>query len=307
MSEFKPESFGKVGVVFGGTSAEREISLMSGNAVLAALRSKGVDAHAFDPAENDLSRIKAEGFDRVFLILHGRGGEDGTIQGMLELLGIPYTGSGVMASALGMDKWRTKLIWQAAGVPVAPFALLDDSTDLDEVVRALGLPLFVKPANEGSSIGISKVKRAEDLPSAYREAARYDKLVLAERFIPGREIQFPILGDTVLPSIHIQPATEFYDYQAKYFRDDTVYHCPGLPPEQETALTDQVLHAFKVLGCAGWGRMDLILTDDGQPYFLEVNTAPGMTSHSLVPMAARTAGIDFPELCARILELAHVG
>ena len=275
---------------------------MSGNAVLAALQGKGIDAHPFDPAERDLAHIKDEGFDRVFLILHGRGGEDGTIQGMLELMGIPYTGSGVMASAVGMDKWRTKLIWQAAGVPVAPFVVLDESTDFAAVVENLGLPLFVKPANEGSSIGISKVKRAEDLEPAYREAARYDRLVLAERFIPGREIQFPILGDRVLPSIHIQPATEFYDYQAKYFRDDTVYRCPGLPAEQEAALAGQVQHAFKVLGCTGWGRMDLILTDEGQPYFLEVNTAPGMTDHSLVPMAARAAGKDFDALCLAILE-----
>lgn len=298
--------FGKVGVLLGGTSSEREISLMSGNAVLAALREQGVDAHAFDPAEQDLVTLKAQGFDRIFLILHGPGGEDGTMQGFLELLGIPYTGSGVMASALGMDKWRTKLIWQAAGIPTAPFALLDEHTDFDQVIEDLGLPLFVKPATEGSSIGVTKVKTAAELPVAYREAARFDRLVLAERFIAGREVQFPILGDRVLPSIRIEPATEFYDYQAKYFRDDTVYQCPGLPPEQEAALGDLVLKAFRVLGCRGWGRMDLILADDGTPYFLEVNTAPGMTSHSLVPMAARAAGIGFGDLCVRILELADV-
>lgn len=299
--------FGKVGVMFGGKSAEREISLLSGSAVLAALREKGVDAHPFDPAERDLTELKAEGFDRIFLILHGRWGEDGTMQGLLELLDVPYTGSGVMASALGMDKWRTKLIWQAAGIPTAPFMMLDDETDFGQVVEKLGLPLFVKPATEGSSIGVTKVKRAEDLPAAYRAAAEFDKLVMAESFIAGREVQFPILGDQVLPSIRVETPCEFYDYQAKYFRDDTVYHCPGLPPEEESALDKTVLQAFRVLGCSGWGRVDVILADDGTPYFLEVNTAPGMTSHSLVPMSARKLGIEFPDLCLRVLELAHVG
>lgn len=301
------DKFGKVGVMFGGKSAEREISLLSGNAVLAALREKGVDAHPFDPAERDLADLKTEGFDRIFLILHGRWGEDGTMQGLLELLDMPYTGSGVMASALAMDKWRTKLIWQAAGIPTAPFMMLDDGTDFDQVVEKLGLPLFVKPATEGSSIGVTKVKRAEDLPAAYRAAAEFDKLVLAESFIAGREVQFPILGDLVLPSIRVETPCEFYDYQAKYFRDDTIYHCPGLPAEEEAVLDKTVLQAFRVLGCSGWGRVDVILAEDGTPYFLEVNTAPGMTSHSLVPMSARTLGIDFPDLCLRVLELAHVG
>jgi D-alanine-D-alanine ligase len=299
--------FGKVGVMMGGRSAEREISLMSGKAVLSALLERGVDAHAFDPAERDLSELKAEHFDRVFLILHGRGGEDGTMQGLLELLGIAYTGSGVMASALGMDKWRTKLIWQAAGIPTPPFIMLDENTDFEQVVEKLGLPLFVKPATEGSSIGVTKVKRAEDLAGAYRAAAKYDSLVMAEAFVAGREVQFPVLGDRVLPSIRVETPCEFYDYQAKYFRDDTVYHCPGLPPEEEGRLAATVLDAFRVLGCSGWGRVDVMLAQDGTPYFLEVNTAPGMTSHSLVPMSARTIGIDFPDLCLRVLELAHVG
>ena len=299
--------FGRVGVMLGGRSAEREISLLSGNAVLAALRGKGVDAHAFDPAERDPLALKAEGFERVFLILHGRGGEDGSMQGLLELLGIPYTGSGVMASALSMDKWRTKLIWQAAGIPTAPFAMLDGDSDFEAVAETLGLPLFVKPATEGSSIGVTKVKRAEELPEAYRAAAKYDRLVLAERFIAGREVQFPVLGDRVLPSIRVETPCEFYDYQAKYFRDDTVYHCPGLPADQEAALAETVLRSFEVRGCSGWGRVDVTLADDGTPYFLEVNTAPGMTGHSLVPMSARKAGIEFPDLCLRVLELAHVG
>lgn len=299
--------FGKVAVLLGGKSAEREVSLKSGNAVLAALKRGGVDAHAFDPAERELSELKQERFDRAFIMLHGRYGEDGTVQGALELMGIPYTGSGVMASAIGMDKWRTKLVWQAAGIPVTDFELLDENSDWDAVVRHLGLPIFVKPANEGSSVGISKVKRVEDLPAAYELAAKYDRLVLAERFIDGQEVQFPILGDRVLPSIRIETSHEFYDYDAKYLADDTRYTCPGLPEEMERKLADVVLRSFKVLGCDGWGRVDLIIDRSGQPYFLEMNTLPGMTDHSLVPMSAKAAGIGFDELVLKILEMAHVG
>lgn len=296
------KQFGKVGVLMGGTSAEREISLMSGNAVLLALIGSGLDAHGFDTGERSLHDLETEDFDRVFIALHGRHGEDGTIQGALELMGIPYTGSGVMASAIGMDKWRTKLLWEAAGIPVARHVLLDDNSDFQGVAADLGLPLFVKPANEGSSIGISKVKRIEDLPAAYAEAAKYDPIVLAEYFIDGIEVQFPVLGAQVLPSIRIEPATEFYDYQAKYFRDDTRYLCPGLRAEAELELHPLVQRAFDVLGCKGWARLDLMLDRSGKPYFLEVNTVPGMTSHSLVPMAARAAGISFPDLCVKILE-----
>ncbi len=300
--------FGKVAVLMGGTSAEREISLRSGNAVLAALRSRGVDAHPFDPAQRPLSELGTAGYRRTFIILHGRGGEDGTVQGVLELMGIPYTGSGVMASALGMDKWRTKLVWRGAALPVPDYALLDEASDLDAVVRQLGLPLFVKPANEGSSVGITKVKAATDLAAAYREAARHDRLVLAERFLGGGEYTVAVLGNQALPVVKIEPATEFYDYQAKYFRDDTRYLCPsGLPADIEAQIQEMALRAFDVLGCRGWGRVDVLLDDSGVPYLLEINTAPGMTDHSLVPMAARTAGIDFPDLCVRILELAHVG
>lgn len=294
------KQFGKVAVLMGGASAEREISLMSGNAVLESLRRSGVDAHGFDPAERALAEIKR--FDRGFVILHGRGGEDGTVQGALELLGVPYTGSGVLASALALDKWRCKLVWQAAGVAIADYVLLDRDSDFSAVVARLGLPLFVKPANEGSSIGITKVKRAEELPEAYRAAARYDAVVIAERFIDGAEVQFPILGERVLPSIRIEPATEYYDYQAKYFRDDTRYHCPGLPAEQEASLHAAVLHAFRVLGCRGWGRMDLIVDRSGRAFFLEMNTVPGMTSHSLMPMGAKAAGIGFDDLVLQILE-----
>jgi D-alanine-D-alanine ligase len=296
------KQFGKVGVLMGGTSAEREISLMSGNAVLQALRGSGLDAHGFDTGERSLHDLERENFDRVFIALHGRHGEDGSIQGALELMGIPYTGSGVMASAIGMDKWRTKLLWEAAGIPVARHVLLDENSDYEAIAADLRLPLFVKPANEGSSIGITKVKRVEELPAAYAEAAKYDPIVLAEVFIDGMEVQFPVLGNQVLPSIRIEPATEFYDYQAKYFRDDTRYLCPGLAAEAELELHPLVLRAFDILGCKGWARLDLMLDRNGKPYFLEVNTVPGMTSHSLVPMAARAAGISFAELCVKILE-----
>jgi D-alanine-D-alanine ligase len=298
-----PKDFGKVAVLMGGPSAERKISLMSGQAVLDSLRRSGVDAQGFDPAERELAEIKR--FNRAFVILHGRGGEDGTVQGALELMGVPYTGSGVLASALCMDKWRTKLVWQAAGVPIADYLLLDADSDISATAARLGLPMFVKPANEGSSIGITKVKRAEDLPAAYDVAAGYDELVIAERFIDGAEVQFPILGERVLPSIRIEPATEFYDYDAKYFRDDTRYHCPGLPAAQEASLHESVLRAFRVLGCRGWGRMDLIVDRMGRPFFLEMNTVPGMTSHSLMPMGAKAAGIGFDELVLRILETSQ--
>ena len=302
--------FGKVGVLLGGRSAEREISLKSGAAVLAALRRRGVDAHAFDPAEHTLAELERAGFERIFVILHGRGGEDGTLQGALELMGIPYTGSGVMASALGMDKWRTKLVWQGAGLPVPDYRLLDAQSDFEAVERELGLPLFVKPACEGSSVGVSKVKTAGGLRAAYAEAARHDTLVLAERYIGGGEYTVAILGEgahmQALPVIRIVPATEFYDYEAKYFRDDTRYLCPaGLSAELETTMRDLARRAFAVLGCRGWGRVDILLDDDGSPQLLEINTAPGMTDHSLVPMAARAAGIDFDELCLRILALAR--
>lgn len=294
-----PKDFGKVAVLLGGRSAEREISLLSGNAVLAALLRQGVNAFAFDPAEQEIAELKK--FDRAFIVLHGRGGEDGTLQGALDLMGVRYTGTGVLGSALSMDKWRTKLVWQAAGVPITDYVLLDQDSDFAAVVARLGLPIFVKPANEGSSIGITKVKRAEDLRDAYLAAVKYDSLVIAERFIDGIEVQFPILGEQVLPSIRIQPTTEFYDYDAKYFRDDTKYHCPGIPAEQERSLHDSVLHAFRVLGCSGWGRMDLIIDNKGNPYFLEMNTVPGMTSHSLMPMGAKVAGIGFDELVMRVL------
>jgi D-alanine-D-alanine ligase len=305
------KDFGKVGVLFGGRSAEREVSLNSGSRVLAALLRQGVDAYAFDPAERKLDELKA--FDRVFIALHGRYGEDGTIQGALELMGIPYTGSGVMASALGMDKWRTKLLWRAAGLPIPKYAMLDANNTPDnfaEIEQELGLPLFVKPACEGSSIGISKVKHAGGLHAAYLEAAKYDRLVIAERAILGGEYTVAILGNEALPIIKIEPATEFYDYDAKYLRDDTTYRCPcGLPPAREAELREQALEAFHLLGGRGWGRVDFLMDVDDEngnrpAYFLEVNTSPGMTDHSLVPMAARVAGMSYDELVLRILALA---
>lgn len=299
-------NFGKVAVLFGGRSAEREVSLKSGNAVLAALKRGGVDAHAFDPAERPLHDL--ETFDRAFIALHGRYGEDGTIQGALELMGIPYTGSGVMASSVAMDKWRTKLLWQAAGIATPSFELIDGDSDFSSVEARLGLPLFVKPANEGSSIGISKVKQTGELSAAVDEAAKYDPLVIAEQFIGGGEYTVGILGDVVLPVIRIVPANEFYDYEAKYLRDDTQYLCPcGLPAEIEASIREEALKAFRVLGGQGWGRVDFLMDEAGRHYFLEVNTSPGMTDHSLVPMGARAAGIEFDQLVLRILELAHVG
>ena len=309
-----PESFGKVAVLFGGKSAEREVSLKSGAAVLAALKRGGVDAHAFDPAVENLYALRDEGYERAFIALHGRYGEDGTVQGALELLGIPYTGSGVLASALGMDKWRTKLVWQAAGLPVPDYTLLDERSDWGAVAQQLGLPLFVKPANEGSSVGISKVKSIGQLQAAYREAAKHDKLVIAESFIGGGEYTVAVLGDAVnggdiaLPVIKIEPANEFYDYEAKYLRDDTRYLCPcGLDGAKEIEMQQLARQAFALIGGQGWGRVDFLMGESGQPYLLEVNTSPGMTDHSLVPMAARQAGIGFDQLVLRVLGLTHVG
>ncbi len=292
---------GKVAVLLGGRSGERAVSLKSGGAVLAALQRQGIDAHAFDPAEQHLSAL--QGFDRAFIALHGRYGEDGTIQGALDYMGIPYTGSGVMASAIGMDKWRTKLLWTAAQVVTPAFVLMHDDTHAQDVIDTLGLPLFVKPANEGSSIGVSKVNTAADLAPAYALAKQSDPLVIAEQYIGGGEYTVGILGDTALPIVRIVPKNEYYDYEAKYLRNDTEYRCPaGLSPALEQTIQAQALHAFKVIGGEGWGRVDFLMDAQGQHYFLEVNTSPGMTDHSLVPMAAKAAGIDFDALVVQILQ-----
>lgn len=299
------KDFGKVAVLFGGTSAERPVSLNSGARVLAALQGQGIDAHAFDPAERPLLDLK--GFDRAFIALHGRHGEDGSMQGALELLGVPYTGSGVLASALGMDKFRTKLMWQAAGLPVPECVVLTATSDFSGIERQLGLPLFVKPSREGSSIGITKVKAAGELAAAFAEAAQYDSLVIAEQAVLGGEYTVAILGEEALPIIKIEPATEFYDYDAKYLRDDTRYLCPcGLSVEKEALIRQQALEAFSILNGRGWGRVDFLMDAAGNHYFLEVNTAPGMTDHSLVPMAARIAGLEYPALVKRVLELADL-
>lgn len=299
--------FGKVAVLLGGTSAEREISLLSGNAVLAALRSRGVDAHPFDPKERALFDLQRERFDRVFIALHGRYGEDGTVQGALQLMNIPYTGSGVMASALSLDKWRTKLVWRALELPVARDELVNERSDWARIARTLGLPLIIKPVHEGSTLGLTKVRTAAELPAAYQLAARYDRAVLAEEFVDGQELTAGVLGDTVLPLIRIEAPDGNYDYQNKYFSDDTRYHCPsGIRADLEERIQRSTLAAFQALGCAGWGRADLILRADGSYVFLEMNTSPGMTGHSLVPMAARQAGLSFSDLVLRILESARV-
>jgi D-alanine-D-alanine ligase len=303
-----PSSFGKVAVLMGGRSAEREISLRSGNMVLAALQKRGVDAHAFDPRDRGLEALIAERYDRVFIALHGRFGEDGTVQGALEYLGIPYTGSGVTGSALAMDKLRTKLVWQASGIPTPRYRRLDEKTDHAELAEALGLPLVVKPAREGSSIGVTKVSSAEKIGAAFDAALEYDELVIAEEFIDGAELTVAVLEDEALPVIRIEAPQGNYDYQNKYFGNETKYHCPaGLPAAQERAIQQQVLAAFQVIGCSGWGRVDLMLDRHGGFWLLEVNTIPGMTDHSLVPMAARARGLSFEDLVLRILESAHVG
>ena len=305
-------ALGKVGVLFGGRSAEREVSLMSGNGVLQALKSKGIDAHAFDPAERSLGELEAEKFDRVFIALHGRYGEDGSLQGALELLGIPYTGSGVMASSVGMDKITTKIVWLAAGVPTPTYAVIDENTDLDKVVADLGLPLIVKPPLEGSTIGITKVTRAEDLKAAVDLAHKYDKLVLAEQFIEGREFSVPLLGTgaqaRALPIVEIVAPEGNYDYQTKYFTDDTQYHCPApLDAATTAAIQREVEKAYRALGCEGWSRVDVLLREsDGRHFLLEVNTSPGMTGHSLVPMAARAEGTSYEDLCVQILQSASL-
>jgi D-alanine-D-alanine ligase len=301
-------SFGKVAVLMGGTSAEREISLLSGKAVLAALQERGVDAHAFDPAQKPIWAVKDEGFACAFVILHGRHGEDGTVQGALELMGIPYTGSGVMASALAMDKWRTKLVWQAAGVPTPKFSVLTPRTDMTAVAAELRLPLIVKPAREGSSIGVTKVGSAAELAAAFELAYKLDPLVIAEEFVVGQELTVAVLDDVALPLVRIDAPEGKYDYENKYFTDEVRYHCPaGVPADVEAAIGRTMLHAFHVLGCRSWGRGDVILRADGGFTLLEMNTAPGMTSHSLVPMAAKAAGLGFADLALKVLAGAALG
>ncbi len=314
ITETDAKALGKVGVLFGGRSAEREISLISGSGVLQALQSKGIDAHAFDPAERSLAELAAEKFDRVFIALHGRYGEDGTLQGALELLGIPYTGSGVMASSVGMDKVTTKIVWLAAGVPTPTYVTIaaGAAVDADAIVAELGLPLIVKPPLEGSTIGITKVVDAAGLQAAVDLARQYDKVVLVEQFIQGREFSVPVLGSgptaRALPIVEIVAPEGNYDYQNKYFTDDTKYHCPAsLDAATTAAIQAHVVNAYRALGCEGWSRIDVLLREsDNAPFLLEVNTSPGMTTHSLVPMAARAEGTSYEDLCVDILRSASL-
>jgi D-alanine-D-alanine ligase len=299
----KVNELGKVALLLGGRSAEREISLKSGAAVLAALERKGVDVHALDPAQPDiLERLRTEGYARVFIMLHGRGGEDGQTQGALEAIGLPYTGSGVLGSALGMDKYRCKLLWRGCGLPTPDFALLRKEADLERA-RDLGFPLMIKPANEGSSIGMSRADNPEDLAAAWCAATKYDSLVLAERWIDGPEYTCAVLDEKALPLIRLETPHTFYDYEAKYSVDTTRYICPcGLDAAVESQLQALCLEAFQAIDARGWGRVDFMLDGEGHPHLLEVNTVPGMTDHSLVPMAAKVQGLDFDALVWRILE-----
>lgn len=309
MGSIDPKRFGKVAVLLGGESAEREVSLKSGSLVVKALRDAGIDAHPFDPSERPLSALKDEGFARAFNALHGGYGENGQIQGALDFYGIRYTGTGVLGSALGLDKFRTKLVWQQLGIPTPPFETVlrgDDYTArAGEIVAKLGLPLFVKPASEGSSVAVTKVKSADALPVALEEAAKFDKIIVVEKSIEGGgEYTACIAGDLDLPIIKIVPAGEFYDYHAKYIADDTQYLIPcGLAPEEEARLKALSRRAFDVLGCTDWGRADFMLDASGNAYFLEVNTAPGMTDHSLPPKAARAVGIGYQELVVDVLAM----
>ena len=297
------QNFGKVAVLMGGFSSEREVSLNSGRAVLAALLERGIDAHAFDPKEMPLSELKTQGFDCAFNILHGAYGEDGTIQGALTALGIPYTGCGVMASAIGMDKYRCKLLWKGLGLPV-----LHDDTDFAAVEAQLGLPMFVKPAAEGSSVGVVKVKEAGQLPAVYAELKQYQGEIIAEAFIGGGEYTCAVLNGKALPSIRIVPATEFYNVEAKYQRNDTQYLCPSdLSAEDERLIGELAVRAFEAMGGTGWGRIDFLKSETGKLYLLEANTLPGMTAHSLVPKAAKQSGLEFADLCIEVLKTAHAG
>ena len=297
------KDFGRVAVLLGGTSSEREISLKSGNAVLAALTKRNVDAHPFDPKDKPLTDLLARKFDRVFIALHGPGGEDGTLQGALEFLGLPYTGSGVMGSAIGMDKLRTKRLAASVGIPSAEYLVLRGPQDLETCLERLGLPLIVKPATQGSSVGMTKVEKAGDLAAAYQAAALLEPNVFAEQWITGAEYTVAILQNRALPSIRIETPATFYDYQAKYFRNDTKYHCPsGLSNEAEKHLANLALATFAAVGAEGWGRADFMMDKTGRPFLLEVNTVPGMTDHSLVPMAARALDISFDQLVWQVLE-----
>jgi D-alanine-D-alanine ligase len=312
MTSINPTTLGKVAVLYGGSNSEREVSIKSGTMVHRALVSKGVNAHLFDPSQRDVMDLKREGFDRVFIALHGRFGEDGTLQGILEYLRVPYTGSGVAASALGMDKQRTKLCWLAEGIPTPRYAMLSADTDWKSIVAKVGFPLIVKPAHEGSTVGVTRVTSVDhdEVKLAYEAAAKHDAAVIVEELIEGPELTVTILDGKALPIIRIEAPDGNYDYENKYLTNDTKYHCPsGLPADLEARICSDAERAFAIVGCSGWGRLDVMMrTVNGRAeyYFLEVNTSPGMTDHSLVPKAAAAVGISYEDLCVRILASARL-
>ncbi len=299
------DDFGKVAVLMGGDSNERAVSLLSGEAVLHALRRLGIDAEAFDPSSRDINEIQS--YNRAFIALHGRGGEDGSMQAFLKSKNIAYTGSDSLSSAIGMDKLKTKLLWRSLNISTPDFLQVTEKTSYEEIMSAIGIPFFIKPSNEGSSIGIDKIKNEKQYQDAFLKTSKIDANVIVEKFVDGEEFTVAIVNDKTLPVIKIKPSNEFYDYQAKYIKDDTQYICPsGIEKQKEVSISKEALQAFKIIGCSSWGRVDFMMDKQGRHYFIEVNTSPGMTSHSLVPMAAKEVGINFDQLVLEILKTADV-
>ncbi len=299
------DDFGKVAVLMGGDSNERAVSLLSGEAVLHALKRLGINAEAFDPSSRDINEIQS--YNRAFIALHGRGGEDGSMQAFLKSKNIAYTGSDSLSSAIGMDKLKTKLLWRSLNISTPDFLQVTEKTSYEEIMSAIGVPFFIKPSNEGSSIGIDKIKNEKQYQDAFLKTSKIDANVIVEKFVDGEEFTVAIVNDKTLPVIKIKPSNEFYDYQAKYIKDDTQYICPsGIEKQKEVSISKEALQAFKIIGCSSWGRVDFMMDKQGRHYFIEVNTSPGMTSHSLVPMAAKEAGINFDQLALEILKTADV-
>lgn len=299
------DDFGKVAVLMGGDSNERAVSLLSGEAVLHALKRLGIDAEAFDPSSRDINEIQS--YNRAFIALHGRGGEDGSMQAFLKSKNIAYTGSDSLSSAIGMDKLKTKLLWRSLNISTPDFLQVTEKTSYEEIMSAIGVPFFIKPSNEGSSIGIDKIKNEKQYQDAFLKTSKIDVNVIVEKFVDGEEFTVAIVNDKTLPVIKIKPSNEFYDYQAKYIKDDTQYICPsGIEKQKEVLISQEALQAFKIIGCSSWGRVDFMMDKQGRHYFIEVNTSPGMTSHSLVPMAAKEVGINFDQLVLEILKTADV-
>ncbi len=299
------DDFGKVAVLMGGDSNERAVSLLSGEAVLHALKRLRIDAEAFDPSSRDINEIQS--YNRAFIALHGRGGEDGSMQAFLKSKNIAYTGSDSLSSAIGMDKLKTKLLWRSLNISTPDFLQVTEKTSYEEIMSAIGVPFFIKPSNEGSSIGIDKIKNEKQYQDAFLKTSKIDANVIVEKFVDGEEFTVAIVNDKTLPVIKIKPSNEFYDYQAKYIKDDTQYICPsGIEKQKEVSISKEALQAFKIIGCSSWGRVDFMMDKQGRHYFIEVNTSPGMTSHSLVPMAAKEVGINFDQLVLEILKTADV-